>query len=73
MSTKEPIREMRELRKLLADLHRDTRGAHGQCPCTRTGAVCVLHSQVRHHILTAENSLRDAIILLNESTMTHTR
>lgn len=70
MPNKQLIKELRELRKLLSDLHRDTRGAKGQCSCQRTGPVCPLHSQVRHHILTAENSLRDAVILLNESTMT---
>lgn len=73
MTDREITKELRELRKLLADLHKDARGnGHGQCFCERTGPVCALHTQVRIHILTAEQNLREAVILLNESAMSRT-
>jgi hypothetical protein len=68
MTNKELLRELRELRMLLNALHSDARGnGHGPCTCKTTGPVCGLHSQVRQHLLNATNSLRDAVILLNES------
>lgn len=71
MTTKELLRELREMRMLLDELHSDARGnGHGPCTCRPTGPVCPLHAQVRQHLLTATNSLRNAVILLNESTMT---
>ena len=71
MTNKELLKELRELRMLLDALHSDARGnGHGPCTCKPTGPVCTLHSQVRQHLITATNNLRDAIILLNESMTT---
>lgn len=74
MSNKQLLRELREMRKLLTELHKDARGdGHGQCPCERTGPLCPLHAQVRQHILTAENSLRDATVLVTDFSMNRSR
>lgn len=73
MTNKDLLKELRELRMLLDALHSDARGnGFAPCTCKPTGPVCPIHSQVRQHLITATNSLRDAVILLNESTMTST-
>lgn len=74
MTNKDLLKELRELRMLLNALHSDARGnGHAPCTCQPTGPICSIHKQVRHHLLTATNSLRDAIISLNESAMTSTK
>lgn len=74
MPTEELIRQLRELRMLVGELHGDTRGnGHGLCTCQPTGPVCPIHKQVRQHLLNATNSLRNAIMSLNESSMTSSK
>lgn len=73
MTNKELLKELKELRMLMKDLHGDARGNGRTCPCQSSGPVCATHAVVRGHILTADQAIREAIIVIQEFSMEHSR